>query len=79
MMGLSENWHRERHMSIEKERYVVDESGTRLSVLLDIEDYQKILEELEELDSIRTFDAAKASGDELVPFEQAVAEIERLR
>lgn len=30
---------------------------------------------LEELESIRAYDAAKASGDEAVPFEQALQEI----
>jgi len=62
-----------------KERYVVDEKGNRVGVLLDMEDYCKLLEELEELESIRAYDAAKASGDEVIPFEQAVAEIERNR
>jgi hypothetical protein len=62
-----------------KERYVVDENGTRISVLLGIGDYQRLLEELEELESIRAYDAAKASGDEVTPFEQAVAEIEQER
>jgi len=64
-------------MSAVKERYVVDENGIRISVLLDIEAYRRLLEELEELESIRAYDAAKASGDEVIPFEQAVAEIER--
>ncbi len=62
-----------------RKRYVVDENGTRISVLLSIEDYQRLLEELEELESIRAYDVAKASGDEVIPFEQAVAEIERNR
>ncbi len=62
-----------------KERYVVDEKGNRVGVLLDLEDYQKLLEELEELESIRAYDAAKASGDEAIPFEQAVKEIEKER
>jgi len=66
-------------MSTIKERYIVDESGTRIGVLLDIEDYQRLLKELEELESIRAYDAAKASGDEAIPFEQAVAEIENRR
>ena len=30
------------------QRYVVDESGNRVAVLLDIADYHKLLEELEE-------------------------------
>jgi hypothetical protein len=44
---------------------------------LDIEDYRNLLAEIEELESIRAYDAAKASDDQVVPFEQAVAEIER--
>ena len=59
-----------------KERYVVDEQGNRISVVLDIADYQGLLEELEELESIRAYDAAKASPDQMIPFEQAIAEIE---
>lgn len=62
-----------------KERYVVDESGARISVVLDIEDYERLLAELEELESIRAYDAAKASAEEPIPFEQAVAEIEQDR
>lgn len=62
-----------------KERYVTDEAGQRVGVLLDIADFQKILEELEELEAIRAYDAAKAFGDEAIPFDQAVAEIEQAR
>lgn len=62
-----------------KENYVVDDQGNPIGVVLDIGDYRKLLEELEELESLRAFDAAKASGDEAIPFEQAVAEIEQNR
>lgn len=60
-------------------KYVVDEKGKAVSVLLDIGAYRTILEELEELEAIRAYDAAKASQDETVPFEQAVQEIEKSR
>jgi len=59
-----------------KERFIVDENSQRVGVLLDIEDYRQLLEDLEELEAIRAYDAAKASGDEAVPLEQALAEIE---
>ena len=39
--------------------------------------YRKVLSALEELESIRAYDAAKLSGDVTIPFAQAVAEIER--
>jgi PHD/YefM family antitoxin component YafN of YafNO toxin-antitoxin module len=62
-----------------KEHYVVDDQGNRVAVFLEISEYRKLLEELEELESLRAYDAAKASGDEAVPFEEAVAEIEKTR
>jgi hypothetical protein len=62
-----------------KENYVVDDQGNPIGVVLDIADYRNLLEELEELESIRAYDAAKSSGDEAIPFEQAVAEIEQNR
>ena len=66
-------------MAIHTERFLVDEEGHRLSVVLDIAEYQAILEDLEELESIHAYDAAKASGDEAIPFEQALQEIQRSR
>ena len=57
-----------------KERYVVDENGIKISVILDIEDYKLLLEALEELECIRAYDTAKASGDEAIPFEEAIAD-----
>ena len=66
-------------MILFKERYVTDENGNRVAVVLDMEDYRKLLEDLDILESIRAYDAAKASGDRPIPFEDAIAEIERER
>jgi hypothetical protein len=64
---------------ITKEKYMVDKDGNRIGVLLDIEVYNKILEDLEELESIRAYDAAKSADDEAIPFEQAIDEIKANR
>ena len=69
----------EECMERRAERFVVDEAGNRVAVLLDLAEYQFMLEELEELESIRAYDLAKASGEKAIPFEQAVQEIERDR
>jgi hypothetical protein len=66
-------------MATNAERFLVDEEGHRLGVVLDIAEYQEILEDLEELESIRAYDTAKASDDEAIPFEQALGEIQRSR
>lgn len=66
-------------MATRAERFLVDEDGKRVGVVLDIVEYKKLLEDVEELAAIRAFDAAKPGGDEAIPFEQAVAEIEKSR
>ena len=60
-----------------KEKYVVDDSGSPTNVLLEISDYRKLLDELEELESLRAYDTAKNSNDVIIPFEQAISEIEK--
>jgi len=66
-------------MRIEKHQYIVDDSGNRTAIILDIAEYEKLMEEIEELEALRAYDAAIASADEAIPFEQAVNEIERSR
>lgn len=67
-------------MAVTNERFVVNETGERVAVLLDLEAYESLLEALEELESIRAYDAAKvAPPSESIPFREAVAEIERDR
>lgn len=66
-------------MMMLKERFIVDENGTRIGVLLDIADYQRIRAELEELEAIRAYDAATTSGDTVLPLEQVLAEIDKDR
>ncbi|MBA2345536.1 MAG: hypothetical protein H0V83_10695 [Rubrobacter sp.] len=60
-------------------RYLVDENGERVGVLLGIEAYERLIEELEELSDIRAYDEAKVEikreGDEAIPLEQAMREI----
>jgi len=59
-----------------KERYLTDEQGNRTAVIIDMESYQKMLEEIEMLDAIRAYDEAMANPGKAVPFEQAIKEIE---
>ena len=47
--------------------------------MISIEEYEKILEELEDLEDIRAYDEAKASGETPIPLEQALAENRRNR
>ncbi len=62
-----------------RRQFLVDEKGEKLKVVLAIEEYERMLDQLEELESIRAYDEAKAAGDEAVPFDEAVREIESSR
>ena len=62
-----------------KKKYLTDQQGNRIGVLLDLEEYRKLLEELEELEAIRAYDNAISSDDEEIPFEVVIAEIENSR
>ena len=64
---------------VTKEQYVIDGQGNRTGVLLNVEYYEKLVNALEELDALRAYDEAKASGSEAIPVAQAVEEIERGR
>ena len=63
-----------------KERqFVVNERGEKVAVVISIEEYEKILEELEDLEDIRACNEAKALGQAPIPLEQALAENRRNR
>lgn len=62
-----------------REQYVVDQNGNRTAVLVEVNYYQELRAALDEIESIRAFDEAKASGDEAIPFAEATEEIERQR
>lgn len=67
-------------------QYVVDENGKHVSVILPIEEYEHLIEALEELEDVlaaQAYDEARAElergEDELIPWERAKKEIEEER
>jgi len=64
-------------------RYIVDENGKRVSVILPIEEYERMVEKLEDIEDARAADEVRAavarSEDEFIPYEQAREEVARRR
>ena len=60
-------------------QYITDNKGKKVSVVLPIKEYQKIMEELEELEDIRLYDQAKASKEPSMPIDKAFKLIEAKR
>jgi PHD/YefM family antitoxin component YafN of YafNO toxin-antitoxin module len=57
--------------------YIIDEQHHKKAVVLPYSEWKMILEELEELEDIRAYDAVKAENEELLLFAQAVDEIKK--
>ena len=62
-----------------KTQFVTDDHGNKLAVILPIKEYNKMVDDLEELEDIKLYDAAKKGKQEFVDAEQAFKEIEEAR
>ncbi len=60
-------------------QFVIDDHGKKLAVILPIREYNKMLDDLEELEDIKLYDAAKKGKQEFIDAEQAFKEIEEAR
>ena len=63
----------------EPTQFLTNEKGEKIAVIISIEEYEKLLEELEDLDDIRACEEARASGERPIPLEQALEENRRNR
>lgn len=67
-------------MLTESPKYITDKKGKRISVILPIEEYERILEELEDQGDIRLYDEAKKEDDgERISLDEAFKIIEAKR
>ena len=64
-------------------RYVTDEKGERVGVILDMREYERLMKTLEDLADLRaadeTLQAIARGEEELLPLDEAVREMEEER
>ncbi|MEX2564504.1 MAG: hypothetical protein WD431_01020 [Cyclobacteriaceae bacterium] len=60
-------------------QFITDDHGKKLAVILPIKEYNKMVDELEELEDIRLYDAAKKGKQEFIDADQDFREIEEAR
>ncbi len=51
-------------------QFITDKKGNKISVVIPITQYKRILQELEELEDIRLYDEVKARKEKTIPFNQ---------
>jgi exonuclease VII small subunit len=57
-------------------QFVTDSKGQKTGVLLSMKQYEKMLEELEELEDIKAYDKAKRKAGKSQNFEEFLKELE---
>lgn len=62
-----------------KTQYITDTHGKKVAVILPLKSYQKMIEDLEELEDIRLYDEAKTLNEPSIPIEKAFKSIEAKR
>jgi hypothetical protein len=60
-------------------QYITDYTGKKISVVLPMKEFKTIMEELEDLEDLRLYDAAKMSNEPSIPIDEAFKIIEEKR
>ncbi|SFU19777.1 hypothetical protein SAMN04489724_0195 [Algoriphagus locisalis] len=60
-------------------KYITDQVGNKISVVLSVKEFEAMVEMLEELEDVRIYDQVKNSEDPSIPIEDAFEMIEAIR
>ncbi len=56
-------------------KFVVDDNSKKKAVIVTLQEWERLMDDLSELEDIRAYDQAKAKKETVIPFETAVREI----
>ena len=62
-----------------RNQYITDKNGRKISVILPIREYEKMMKQLEELEDIKAFDEAMKNEEEEISIHETFREIESIR
>lgn len=62
-----------------KAQYITDTSGNRVSVIVSLQDYEKMISAMEELEDIAAYDKAKSSKSDYLDIDSAFELVEQKR
>ena len=62
-----------------KPQYVTNDHGKKIAVILSIKSYEKMIDEVDELNAIKAYDKIKAGKLQFIPAEEMFKAIEKKR
>ncbi len=60
-------------------QFITDKKGKKVSVIFSIKEYNKLLEEIEDIEDIKLYDEAKSRKNEFIPIDEAFKQIKAKR
>ena len=60
-------------------KFIKNKKGRKVTVVLDIKEHEKLIEDAEELEAFRAYDSAQESGGTPIPYDQVLRRIEDSR
>lgn len=60
-------------------KYITDQAGNKISVVISVKEFESIIEKIEELEDIKLYDQVKKSDESSLPIDEAFVLIETLR
>ena len=71
------DWTIQKYFIMITPQFITDHKGKKISVVLSMKDYQKLIEKLEDLEDVRLYDEVKARSEESIPFDEYVKQREK--
>jgi PHD/YefM family antitoxin component YafN of YafNO toxin-antitoxin module len=59
-------------LALVKPQYITNEDGEKVSVIIPLSEYERIVQELEDIEDVQLFDEAKKSSEPPMPFDEYV-------
>ena len=56
-------------LTLVKPQYITDENGHKISVILPVDEYERIIRELEDADDVKLYDEVKNAKEDSLPFD----------
>jgi len=60
-------------------KFITDRAGKKISVILPIKDFEAMMDQLDDIEDVRSYDAAKMSKESSIPIDEAFEMIDALK
>jgi hypothetical protein len=60
-------------------KYIIDQAGNKISMMISVPEFESIMEKLEEIEDVQLYDKVKQSDEPSIPIDETFELLESLR